>query len=127
MEDFQDVEAAAAAGAPGVHQHLHRTGRKLGRMLSSVVGMLDLEALVIDGSLGAAAEPFTAGVRDAIVDTAFPSATARLDVLVGELGDQATLRGALQLAIESVSPRPLDDVAPARPGATPPAVLALEG
>jgi predicted NBD/HSP70 family sugar kinase len=73
-------------------------GRTVGRPLADFALLLNPDAIVIDGALGAAAAPVVAGVREVIDRYTPPMVSQALSVLPGELSEDAQLRGAVVLA-----------------------------
>jgi predicted NBD/HSP70 family sugar kinase len=94
---FADVRQQAHAGDPGSIRILNDVGRTVGRPLADLVTFLNPAAVVIDGSLGPAARFVAEGVREAIERYAAPVATAAVRILVGSLGNEADLHGAVAL------------------------------
>ncbi|MET8117724.1 ROK family transcriptional regulator [Micromonospora sp. NPDC005189] len=95
---FADMREFAAAGDVDTRRMMADLGRGFGRALADVCVMLSPEAIIVDGMLGAAAEPFLAGMRDAI-DRRMPSVLAQsLQLLPGALGERADMLGAVALA-----------------------------
>lgn len=93
-----DIRELAAAGEVGTRRILADLGRGFGRVLADVCVLLSPEAIIVDGALGAAAEPFVAGMREAM-DQRMPSVMAEsVQLLTGELGERAELLGAVALA-----------------------------
>jgi predicted NBD/HSP70 family sugar kinase len=87
-----------AAGDPGTDRFVADAGRRVGRALADTCMMLNPEAIVVDGMLAAAAQPFLAGMREMIDrHTAGPVAES-VRILSGSLGDRAELLGAVALA-----------------------------
>lgn len=93
-----DIRELAAAGEVGTRRILADLGRGFGRVLADVCVLLSPEAIIVDGALGAAAEPFVSGMREAI-DNRMPSVMAQsVQLLTGELGERAEMLGAVALA-----------------------------
>ncbi|MET8547636.1 ROK family transcriptional regulator [Micromonospora zamorensis] len=93
-----DIRELAAAGEVGTRRILADLGRGFGRVLADVCVLLSPQAIIVDGALGAAAEPFVAGMREAI-DHRMPSVMAEaVQLLTGELGERAEMLGAVALA-----------------------------
>lgn len=95
--EFADVLSLAGRGDAGPRRILRDTGQILGRSLAAFCTLLNPEAVVLDGSLGPAAEHVAQGIREAIDRDAAPVAAERIEVVVGELAD-AELAGAIALA-----------------------------
>lgn len=93
-----DVAAAAVADDADVVRALLGFGHALGRHLADAVVFIDPDALILDGSLGAASEVIAAGVREAVERYAPPTMARGVEVRVGACGDTAPLAGAAALA-----------------------------
>jgi len=95
---FGTVETLAKHNDVGVCRILADLGRTVGRPLADFAVLLNPDAIVIDGALGAAAVPVVAGIREVIERYTPPMVSASVRVLPGELGEDAQLRGAVALA-----------------------------
>jgi predicted NBD/HSP70 family sugar kinase len=100
---FADVLVLAQAGDPGPRRILGDLGRTLGRTLADFCTIVNPAAIVVDGSLGGAADLVCAGIREMIDRYAAPAAAAAVAVRPGLLGDDADLIGALLLGREALS------------------------
>lgn len=95
-----DVAVAARAGDPLARELYRTAGEAVGRGIASAAALLDLERVVIGGSIALLAWDLLGPPLEAELD-----ASARLDfthnlkVVHAELGDQAGLFGAAQLAL----------------------------
>ncbi|MGC5165975.1 ROK family protein [Luteimicrobium sp. DT211] len=95
---FEDVVGLAEAEDPDVHRVLADLGRTLAPILATACLVLDPQAIVVDGSLGAGSRAVVAGVRERI-ERALPRRVfEELVVVPGSLADQAELVGAAALA-----------------------------
>lgn len=94
----EDVARGAAEDDHGVVRALLGFGDALGRRLADAVVFIDPDAIVIDGSLGAASHVIVDGVQDAIRRYAPPTMARGVEVLAGTLGTAAVLVGAAALA-----------------------------
>lgn len=77
---------------------LDEAGRTLGGVLADLCNLLNPEALIVGGEIGAAGNAVIGGLRAAIDRRAQPATAAALEVLPAALGVEAELVGALQLA-----------------------------
>lgn len=77
---------------------LNEAGRTLGGVLATLCDLLNPEAVIIGGELGAAAPRFLDGVAASIERHAQPATAAAVEVTPAELGVRAELVGALELA-----------------------------
>ena len=95
---FAEVETLAEHNDVGVCRVLADLGRTVGRPLADFAVLLNPDAILIDGALGAAATPVVDGVREVIDRYTPPMVSHDLRVLPGDLGDNAQLAGAIVLA-----------------------------
>jgi predicted NBD/HSP70 family sugar kinase len=95
---LEEIVTLAEQGDAGTRRILADAGRRFGRVLADMCVVLNPEAIVVDGLLGAAAEPFLAGVRE-MIDRHTPAIVADdVRLLTGSLGDRAEILGAVALA-----------------------------
>ncbi|MFC8732870.1 ROK family protein [Luteimicrobium sp. NPDC057192] len=95
---FEDVVGLAEAEDPDVHRVLADLGRTLAPILATVCLVLDPQAIVVDGALGAGSRAVVAGIRERI-ERALPRRVfEELRLVPGTLADQAELVGAAALA-----------------------------
>ena len=95
---FREALGLASAGESGTHRILADAGRRVGRVLADGATMLGPEAIVVDGALGAATEPFLAGVREMLDRHTAPVVARTVRLIGGELGDHAEILGGVALA-----------------------------
>lgn len=95
----EDLVRLAAEGDLGVRRALADAARVVGRTVGDVCNLFNPEMVVIGGYLSAAGELLLGPLRTAVVHAALPAATRDLKILAGELGERATVLGALSLAI----------------------------
>jgi predicted NBD/HSP70 family sugar kinase len=93
-----DIALAAAEDDQDVVRALLGFGHALGRRLADAVVFIDPDAIVVDGSLGAASEVIAEGVHEAIRRYAPPTMARSTQIMVGTLGVRAPLLGAVGLA-----------------------------
>ncbi|WP_213814377.1 ROK family transcriptional regulator [Glaciihabitans sp. dw_435] len=77
---------------------LIEAGRIVGRVLSSMCDLLNPEAVIIGGELGATGPQFLGGIAASIERYSQPATARALQILPASLGIRAELVGALQLA-----------------------------
>ncbi|MEU6849616.1 ROK family protein [Actinacidiphila alni] len=87
---------------PAAARVLADAGRTVGRVLADLVNCLNPAALVLGGELGAAGEPFAAGIRESVARYAQPASARAAEVITGGLGADAEVRGAVATAVETV-------------------------
>src|SRR5690554_1168376 len=100
---LSDVVTKAKAGDPGCRRVVADAGRHLGRAISSVCNVIDPEIVVVGGQLAEAGEILLEPLRAAIEACTIPSVAGPVDVVAGELGASAEVRGALAVALDQVS------------------------
>lgn len=74
-------------------------GRSVGHVLADLVNCLNPAAVILGGELGAAGEPFAAGIRESISRYAHPASAQATDVITGQLGLRAELLGTIAVAV----------------------------
>jgi predicted NBD/HSP70 family sugar kinase len=110
---FADMQTLAQHGDIGVCRILADLGRTVGRPLADLAVLLNPDAIVIDGALGAAATPVVAGMREVIDRYTPPMVSQAVSILPGELGDDAQLLGAIVLSRQHYVDELLGDASPA--------------
>ena len=84
---------------------LTEAGRHLGRVVADICNCLNPGRIVLGGQLGAAGEPFAAGVRESVTRYAQPAISAAVDIRPAELGLRAELMGTLARGMEIAASR----------------------
>jgi predicted NBD/HSP70 family sugar kinase/biotin operon repressor len=84
---------------PAAARVLTEAGRTVGRVLADLVNCLNPSAVVLGGELGAAGEPFAAGIRESVARYAQPASARAAEVITGRLGAEAEVRGAIATAV----------------------------
>lgn len=106
---IRDLVAAALAGDAVARALLRESGRHLGEVLAVAINILNPQAVVIGGDMGAAFDLYTAGVRESVYARSTARATRDLQFLPAAHGDSAGLVGCAAIAIEHVlSPDQVD-------------------
>lgn len=109
--DAQDVIAAAAAGDALARRVLDEVGGYLGRVLATVVNLLNVKTIILGGPVGEAAAPLIAdAVQRELRALALSVPLADVRIVPGTLGENAGAVGAAALALQ-YAPLPL----PAQP------------
>jgi len=80
---------------------LREAGTILGRAVAQSAAVLNPTAVIIGGEMGRAHESYRLGVREAIERHTQPLVAAGMRVLAGELGTEATIRGALARGVRA--------------------------
>jgi len=100
---LRDVITRAEQGDPGCRRVLSDAGRHLGIAAASVCNVIDPEVVVIGGQLAEAGEMLLGPLRATVGERTIPSAAGPVEVVQGELGPSAEVRGALAIALDRVS------------------------
>ncbi len=115
----RDVVRLAAAGDHIAVSAIREAGRRIGRVLASMVNILNPESIVVGGDVAEAGEHLLAGIREVVYRRSTALATEHLRVTTSTLGDRAGITGAAAMAIEHVlDPRVVDASLLAAKGAT---------
>jgi predicted NBD/HSP70 family sugar kinase len=88
-----------AGNDTGARRVVNDAGRVLGRVLADLCNVLNPEAVVVGGDLGAAGAPLYDGINESLGRYALPAVAQSLRVVAGELGERAEVLGALALVI----------------------------
>lgn len=91
----------AREGDPGCRRVVADAGSRIGAALAGAVALLDPQRVLVGGELAAAGALLVDPLREALRRSVMPAAAARVEVLVGELGERAPTRGGLALALET--------------------------
>jgi predicted NBD/HSP70 family sugar kinase len=98
----RDLVALALQGDAEARSLLRDSGRHLGEVLAVAINLLNPQAVVIGGDMGAAFDLYAAGVRESVYARAASLATRDLQILPATHGDRAGLVGCAALALEHV-------------------------
>jgi predicted NBD/HSP70 family sugar kinase len=96
----QELLARITAGHPDACRLAREAGQDLGKVLATVVCLINPGAVVIAGDL--AETNFLTGVREVLYRLAPPRATRQLSVVTSGLGERAGVVGAHAMVIDSV-------------------------
>jgi glucokinase-like ROK family protein len=108
-ETSRDVVRLADAGDHIAVSAIREAGRRIGRVLASMVNILNPESIVVGGDVAEAGEHLLAGIREVVYRRSTALATAQLTVTTSALGDRAGITGAAAMAIEHVlDPKVID-------------------
>jgi predicted NBD/HSP70 family sugar kinase len=106
VRDLVDLALQGDAVARGL---LRDSGRQLGGVLAVAINLLNPQAVVIGGDMGAAFDIYAAGVRESVYARAAALATRDLQFHPATHGDRAGLVGCAALALDHVlSPGAVD-------------------
>jgi predicted NBD/HSP70 family sugar kinase len=98
----RDLVALAQQGDAEARSLLRDSGRQLGEVLAVAINLLNPQAVIIGGDMGAAFDLYAAGVRESVYARAASLATRDLQFLPATHGDRAGLVGCAALALEHV-------------------------
>lgn len=93
----EDIAGLARDGNGQALQAFDRMGSWLGIALASLSNLLNLEAVIIGGGVSASLDLFEPAIRSELSKRCFPEIYAGLQILRGELEDDAGLLGAAAL------------------------------
>jgi len=99
-----DLLRLAAAGDAGCRRVIGDAGRLIGVQVANLCNLLNPRRVIIGGSLSAAGDILLDPIRASLERCALPMAAATAEVVAGELGDRATVLGALSLVFRQVDP-----------------------
>jgi predicted NBD/HSP70 family sugar kinase len=94
-----EVVDRAEHGDAACRRVLGDTGRQTGVALANLCNLLNPERVVIGGELALAGELLLEPMRELVRRYAIPSAVATLDLVLGSLGPNAHVLGAVALAL----------------------------
>ncbi len=106
--DPQELGQLALAGDSRALEFWQSYGHDLGAGLASLVYVLTPEAIIIGGGVSASADFFLPTVQAELERRVLPSSRTGLQLLTAELGNQAGMVGAAQLAFQKDSAIYLD-------------------
>ncbi|MFP3467498.1 ROK family protein [Leifsonia sp. SIMBA_070] len=99
--DTREVLALARDAHPRATQELREAGLRTGGVLATIMNFFNPQRLVLGGILGEA-EAFVAGVRSAIYSDCLPMITDQLDIAVSVAKENAGIRGAGRLILDTL-------------------------
>ena len=89
----------SAAGDPGCRRVVEDAGRHIGVALANLCNLISPQRIVVGGELAGAGEALLQPMRESMARGAVPAAGQRAQVVPGELGDRASVLGAVALAL----------------------------
>ncbi|WP_203336743.1 ROK family protein [Nocardioides limicola] len=98
----REVVARAQTGDAEARALLRESARRLGEVLADAVTLLNPEAVVVAGDMGAAFDVYAAGLRESLYSRASALATRDLKLLPATHGERAGLVGCARLALDQV-------------------------
>ena len=98
---LRDIILRARDGDPGCGRVIADAGERIGKVVAQVVNTLNPQLVVVGGELAAAGEILVAPLREEALRHTAQNTIAPVEVVLGELGPQAEVMGALTLALQS--------------------------
>ena len=96
----EDVADAAAQGDELALEVLARSGREVGVAASWLINLFNPQLLLIGGGVAGAGEPFLGPLREAAMEMALPQAAERVRIEPWSMGRDASVRGAVLVALQ---------------------------
>jgi glucokinase-like ROK family protein len=112
----EDVGEAAGVGDYEALSVIRGSGRLIGRVLATLVSVLNPSLIVIGGGVSQSGHTFLAEIRSTIYHRSLPLATRNLPIVLSELENDAGVVGASVLAAQSVLHISSNEVPIARTG-----------
>ncbi|HRQ41426.1 MAG TPA: ROK family transcriptional regulator [Chloroflexota bacterium] len=97
---WEEVVQAAQAGDGRIHSILHQAGAHMGTAVAHLIGILNIQQIVIAGQLSRAGEPFLAGIHTTVNQRVLPAMAAGTHISYTTLGDDVVLMGASALVLK---------------------------
>jgi predicted NBD/HSP70 family sugar kinase len=95
---LRDIITRALAGDLGCRRVIEDAGRRVGVAVAGLVNLFNPEVIVVGGKLAEAGDLIMVPLREALDRCAIPSAAATVELRPAELGDDADVLGAIELA-----------------------------
>jgi predicted NBD/HSP70 family sugar kinase len=95
----RDLLELSAAGDPGCRRVLEDAGRHIGVALANLCNLISPQRIIVGGELVGAGSALLQAMREAMARGAVPAAGERAEIVAGELGDRASVLGAVALAL----------------------------
>ncbi len=100
-ETIQDLGAAAATGDDRALAVVRASGRAVGASIANLIGILDVRAIVVHGSVTALGESWLAAIRDEATRRSLGPLARETRIVDGGVGEDLTLLGACALVLTS--------------------------
>jgi predicted NBD/HSP70 family sugar kinase len=101
----EDVARAASFGDPIAMALLQSAGRRVGRMLASIVNFFNPSLIVIGGGVAQSGDTLLAAIREAVYRRSLPLATRELLIQRSSLGGLAGVIGASSMVVDELFTR----------------------
>jgi predicted NBD/HSP70 family sugar kinase len=98
----RDAVRLAQRGEPAALNRLREASQLLGRVLATVISMVNPERLVLGGDIAHVHEHFLPGLRETLAQLSQPLASANLTISTSRLGDLAGTLGAAVMVTDAV-------------------------
>lgn len=95
------VEQAFSAGDPIVGQIVLEAGRYLGRAISGLVGLLNIQKIVLTGDMTCFGQPWLEAIRETMLQTSLFSLAKNTTVEIGQLDENGIILGASALLMSN--------------------------
>jgi len=95
---LRDVITRALAGDLGCRRVIEDAGRRVGVAVAGLVNLFNPEVIVVGGKMAEAGDLILVPLREALDRCAIPSAAATVELRPAQLGDEADVLGAIELA-----------------------------
>jgi predicted NBD/HSP70 family sugar kinase len=107
LEEYGELTAKDVGEVAGVGDYealsiIRQSGRLIGRVLATLVSVLNPSLIVIGGGVSQIGHSFLAEIRSTIYQRSLPLATRNLPIVLSELENDAGVVGASVLAAEGV-------------------------
>ncbi len=100
---LESIEAAFKAGDPFARSLVLENARYIGKAISSLVGIMNIQTIVISGNLTCFGEPWLEEIRNEMMHYSLELPLKTTTVHFGELGDNATILGAAAVFVNNYS------------------------
>jgi predicted NBD/HSP70 family sugar kinase len=98
----EDVGRAAADGDPSSFEIIRNSGLMIGEVLASLVNFFNPQIIVLGGGVSNIGYQLLSSIRQAVLHRSLPLATRDLHIVYSDLGVQAGVIGAINLALETI-------------------------
>jgi predicted NBD/HSP70 family sugar kinase len=99
--NFQLLSAALQQGEPQVQDLVEQAGQTLGRVAAHLVGILNINQILIAGSLSRLGQAIVEPIRQQIQAGTLPGLAQQTEVDLASLGNDIVILGAASLILKS--------------------------
>jgi glucokinase-like ROK family protein len=100
---LETIEQAFSRGDPLIHQAVLETGRYLGMAISSLVGTLNIQKIVITGDMTQFGSLWLEEIQSVVTQTTLPRLAYETKIEIGELGGNNIILGASAMLANNYS------------------------